>query len=1043
MHTPEPRHRISGGATATAPSTGFLRRGDVSTTQLQQHHQLAAGPSISLDEEGGVVTALDTSPQPSQFTQLQQQRLTRQRPRFHTVQDLDLALNPAIEGKINSRNAWASKEASDLLEGMTHTIETTLDASAADDYSGFTKAATVVEGCSKVWTSRVDSTYLRSNLMVQRLLRNEGSTAKNGDTVDGNEGEEGEEAGESGDGLSRGQKKSRSRATSRAVARTLAIDVTEINLDSKAKTMLTQTGVNAQFRAITEKFDQGNAQGLLMNNAPMGRSGNIILDVDYAVTSGDAVERHSGGSGVRRASEGGSEGPPPTGQTSLVEYDTAIHASVADLPPYTGLTSSLAAVASQRSSQHTTRRGSAALSRGTNSTTSLLSTGHSEAIPADSPLIIPFAAMKAEEEPAGYPSEGLHGEDDKDDAVDAEDFSMDYGGTAYDDDNYDGDDNAPDGDVSALRQASGTVASLSATGGGGAGLSVVNSSGDLGLEARLLVSGAAEINAMEALLIGRTQLALEAEDPTSWCPLSDVPTHPLAAAASNTELSRLHREHRFITSSQRGAGSDAGAGGRNGAGTMTTAAAKRAKKERAVVFQLPSEASSELSTTFSTAVDSAAQEMSAVLKQSSTVARNMTPFGKQVVIAKDAPQTVLNYTQSAFQRSKAEQNGLVLPEDPLPGKTLPAYLPYPLHTQQFFQPFSTALLQWNLLRKSASGHLLHSSVNEDAGDGRGPVGVSLNRISAMHPSSTGPFGEESEATTTRQEDMPVEYFPGGAETGDGDDGDDDTGGYADFADMYGPDDSNGADGLEEDRLLQVGLRASADAHLLAGLHASTGAASALSAAPSSGRSSSVFSTDPAELLKVLMPPETTVPNQVDVVKLRQLMWEALQAQWGGVVQLDGEASTNVDGAMLDNAAPGPTTHDDGAVMDRGVALKATVRTALERARKRSRADAEEEDSSATMAAASVAVSSGLGSVAVGTGLAPSDGLADPLRHNVAFVDVARAMLPHIPLVSSTGTLSPAFFFFTILFLTNEQNLVLRSVESLDDLLICGVAGCRK
>lgn len=148
--------------------------------------------SPDMREGGGV------SPMPSQLTQ--QTQFTRQRPRFHTVQDLDMALNQAIEGKINSKNAWASKEASNLLEGITHTIESTLEAHTSDDYSGFAKAATVVEGCSKVWTVRVDSTYNRSNQMVQRLLRNDNDDDGGGAAEGGGDGSDGMSR-EAADGL--------------------------------------------------------------------------------------------------------------------------------------------------------------------------------------------------------------------------------------------------------------------------------------------------------------------------------------------------------------------------------------------------------------------------------------------------------------------------------------------------------------------------------------------------------------------------------------------------------------------------------------------------------------------------------------------------------------------------------------------------------------------------------------------------------------------------------------------------------------------------
>lgn len=56
-----------------------------------------------------------------------------------------------------------------------------------------------------------------------------------------------------------------------------------------------------------------------------------------------------------------------------------------------------------------------------------------------------------------------------------------------------------------------------------------------------------------------------------------------------------------------------------------------------------------------------------------------------------------------------------------------------------------------------------------------------------------------------------------------------------------------------------------------------------------------------------------------------------------------------------------------------------------------------------------------------------------------FSHVVQMMLPTIASISSSGTLSPAFFFFSILFLANEHNVILESVPTLDDLLVKGVA----
>uniref|UniRef100_A0A0A9ZE16 Leucyl/phenylalanyl-tRNA--protein transferase n=1 Tax=Lygus hesperus TaxID=30085 RepID=A0A0A9ZE16_LYGHE len=84
----------------------------VATTASMYERAVSPQPSQVMSTQ----CSLSLSQQPLVSTsQSQPLHLSRQRPRFHTVQDLNVALNQAIEGKITSKNAWVSREASDLL----------------------------------------------------------------------------------------------------------------------------------------------------------------------------------------------------------------------------------------------------------------------------------------------------------------------------------------------------------------------------------------------------------------------------------------------------------------------------------------------------------------------------------------------------------------------------------------------------------------------------------------------------------------------------------------------------------------------------------------------------------------------------------------------------------------------------------------------------------------------------------------------------------------------------------------------------------------
>lgn len=975
---------------------------------------IAVGPSL-IFENGGVAE----SPQPSQLTQTQS-LLPRQRPRFRTVQDLDVALNQAIEGKITSKNAWASKEASDLLEGITHTIESTLQTNTTDDYSGFAKAATVVEGCSKVWVSRVDSTYLRSNQMVQRLLRNdEGAQGGRGDG-DG-EGEEGsEEAGTDGD-----KKKGRANRPV-TLARTLAVDAAEINLDSKAKTSLTQTGMNAQFRAITEKFDQGNAQGLLMSNTPLGRAGNLVLDIDYAEVQNKEFSmrrmkkkkqqqvRHSGeqhgedSDGEKEEEEEGESVRESLRPSALIraqyrEEDEAIGSQLTDLP------SRLPETESQRAS-------------GRPSTVAPL-------------LVLLHAAMKEEliAEASGRSRHGSRANSPTRDTNgsgnsagllslpdganrqtyddDDNDNDNDMGGGGWDDGYDDEDDNNYGSKADSRHNANeeqrqGRKDEMEDEGG------EEGSAADIGALARRLVTGEAEMRTMDSLFsTGGARLALEADDPSGWCPLQ--PTGARGILSAHSELNKLHKEHR-MAASQVGGAAGAGAG---------APAAKRAKKERTVVFQLPGEGggNSEKQDGSNGGVfqaDAAAPGSPTgmgALKQCATKLSFTTPLGKEIMLGKDAASAVVQYVQSGVQRQKAREAGLLLPDPPVPGETIPAYLPYPVKIDSYFQPFSTPLPEWNLLRKSANGALL--------------MGTSGNKSSVANArGETAVDGLEAE-----EAEMPAQFYAGGADAG-----------YDDDDDVYGPDDNDSNDHYPNGGAVDPFSHDYQHNLLLANMDAiaqqqmQLQQLTAESAAPSARASGVVRLSEPAELIRALQSSEAMMPSQIDVVSLRDTMWAALKSTLEG-----SEGALLLDGTHRQNTSSGGGgVTDENRRPDAETAhqlLKGHARRAVERAQqkkdqqtllgqKRARDEEEEEEEEEE------------GATPRRTPIDPST--STPVTPVTAprFADVVKRVLPRVPTLSSTGTLSPAFFFFSMLFIANEHNVLLDNVETLDDLIVRGVAG---
>ncbi|KAH9586656.1 Condensin complex subunit 2/barren [Trypanosoma melophagium] len=1020
----------------------FLRRAEENNADF-----LPVEPSLVFDEGKGVLippASQSGSPQVTQSASRQR------RPRFATAQDLDDALLQAIEGKITRKNAWVSKDASNLLEGITHAVESTLDAATStDEYSSFAKVATVVEGCSKVWTSRVDSTYQRSNQMVRRLLRN-GDEDENGANGNGggsdNEDGTGEEGGSSAAAAERRKKAAAQRRAQNV--RTLALDPSEINLDSKGRVALVHTGVNAQFRAITEKFDQGNSHGLLVHNTPLGKAGNLILDVDYARDedreySARRLRLSSGSRHVvkQEINTGDTTETDQTTATTVIEMgelDHGINMPI-QLPPFPPPVTATTTASAGQSPLSAEEGGGGGRQSGYMEKSEEEQEAGRPSILLPSLLLLPHTSNAGAEDANTAGLMMGTGEDQQQqqqqqqqqlmttDAAlfpahqsdyDDNDWGDGGGGMDYGDDNYYGDDHTNNNNdtTSAASNNNNNNNNNNNINNGintdvGENSDIIN--GNEGLreriaaEAHQLVSGVAELNAMDGCLFGENRLALEAEDPTSWFPLSEPPTNVLLGGAThkNSELLRLHKEHRFT---QTGTASQ----------TTSTPATKRVKREKTIAFDLPGElAATSAAAAASGSVGSGDADTSlsslsfllngnvvdsSALKQSTTTGKNMTQLGKELLLGK-TPNAILAYTQGVFQRAKAQESGLLLAEPPVPGKTIPSYLPHPITVTTFFQPFSTSLLQWNLLRKSATGRTLglHGSSAAPSRRASGVIGNRTNNNNNNHHQGNG-WGSKLEDDTqshTGDDDgngsgmgaigtMPTDFFHGGAEADDDFMG---AGGYDDYDD----DDHGGhADTMDPIRQAEAQILASFERSELARV---SGALTAISnGRPSShnnnnnnnnnggsGNMDELAGMEPLMLAKVLQAPQAVLPSQVDVVKLRQAMWSSVS-----------------------NAIESNPTIQEQQKEDQSQKQQQQLSSSR---RKRGREEETHKD-------------------------AAGEGSEELPR----FSEIILPILPQISGISATGTLSPAFFFFSILFLANEHGVLLESVPELDDLVVRGL-----
>jgi condensin complex subunit 2 len=182
----------------------------------------------------------------------------------------------ATDNKINANNSW-NFALIDYFHDMSLLRE--------GDGVNFQKASCTLDGCVKIYTSRVDSVATETGKLLSGLAdggskKRKGGDAEGGEDGEGDEDEEGEEGG---------KKKSRKKAARSAEA-TLVNSFEQLRL----KKMELEFAVDPLFKKASADFDQGGAKGLLLNHLSIDGTGRIVFDSsDDAQESTDEARRDS------------------------------------------------------------------------------------------------------------------------------------------------------------------------------------------------------------------------------------------------------------------------------------------------------------------------------------------------------------------------------------------------------------------------------------------------------------------------------------------------------------------------------------------------------------------------------------------------------------------------------------------------------------------------------------------------------------------------------------------------------------------------------
>ncbi|KAH7077435.1 condensin complex subunit 2/barren [Paraphoma chrysanthemicola] len=164
----------------------------------------------------------------------------------------------ATDNKINANNSW-NFALIDYFHEMSLLKE--------GDGVNFQKASCTLDGCVKIYTSRVDSVATDTGKLLSGLAEN-ASKKRRGDAEEGEDGED--EDGEEGED---GQKKRKKRAARSAEA-TLATSFSQL----QNKKMELEFSVDPLFKKASADFDEGGAKGLLLNHLAIDSKGRIVFD---------------------------------------------------------------------------------------------------------------------------------------------------------------------------------------------------------------------------------------------------------------------------------------------------------------------------------------------------------------------------------------------------------------------------------------------------------------------------------------------------------------------------------------------------------------------------------------------------------------------------------------------------------------------------------------------------------------------------------------------------------------------------------------------
>ena len=171
----------------------------------------------------------------------------------------------ATDNKINAANSW-NFALIDYFHDMSLLKE--------GDGVNFQKASCTLDGCVKIYTSRVDSVATETGRLLSGLADGSASEGKRKVKGDGDENDDEDEDGEDGEEGEDGEGKKKRKKPARSHEATLAPSFATF----QAKKLDLEFAVDPLFKKASADFDEGGAKGLLLNHLSIDSSGRIVFD---------------------------------------------------------------------------------------------------------------------------------------------------------------------------------------------------------------------------------------------------------------------------------------------------------------------------------------------------------------------------------------------------------------------------------------------------------------------------------------------------------------------------------------------------------------------------------------------------------------------------------------------------------------------------------------------------------------------------------------------------------------------------------------------